>query len=203
MLFRSVEIGGFGLAGDANDIEEVRLIKSDMSHVAYSFQLDDLNNELLKPEYQIVHLVGGNNKWKDLYEENESDDEFNVVAPKDWDNFPIKIEVTNYYNFWQEDDDYQDEVTETKVLETTSEELEQIIGVSIPHNAKAIEELIGRNWSQYNDLLDLIYERGKVTEPIPDVFYGEGWDSEWEDITFRVTLPDKIDRKSTRLNSSH
>ena len=63
---QSVEIGGFGLAGDANDIEEVRLIKSDMSHVAYSFQLDDLNNELLKPEYQIVHLVGGNNKWKEI-----------------------------------------------------------------------------------------------------------------------------------------
>ena len=124
-----------------------------------------------------------------------SDDEFSVVAPKDWDNFPIIIEVTNYYNFWQEDDDYMDEVTETKVLETTSEELEQIIGVSIPHNAKAIEELIGRNWSQYNDLLDLIYERGRVTEPIPDVFYGEGWDNEWEDITFRVTLPDKINEQ--------
>ena len=192
---QSVEIGGFGLAGDDYDIEEVRLIRSDMSHVAYSFQLDDLNNELLKPEYQIVHLVGGNNKWKDLYEENESDDEFNVVAPKEWDSFPIIIEVTNYYNFWQEDDDYQDEVTETKVLETTSEELEQIIGVSIPHNARAIEELIGRNWSQYNDLLDLIYERGKVTEPIPDVFYGEGWDSEWEDISFYVTLPDKINEQ--------
>ena len=135
-----------------------------MSHVAYSFQLDDLNNELLKPEYQIVHLVGSNNKWKDLYEENESDDEFNVVAPKDWDNFPIKIEVTNYYNFWQEDDDYQDEVTETKVLETTSEELEQIMGIVIPHNAKEIEQLIGNNWTQYDKLMDLIYERGKRSE---------------------------------------
>ena len=81
---QSVEIGGFGLAGDADDIKTVRLIKSDMSHVAYSFPYDDLNNELLKPQYQIVHPIDGNNKWKDLYEENESDDEFNVDAPKDW-----------------------------------------------------------------------------------------------------------------------
>ena len=42
---------------------------------------------------------------------------------------------------------------------------------------------------------DLIYERGKVIDPIPDVFYGEGWDSKWEDISFYVTLPDKINEQ--------
>ena len=56
---QSVEIGGFGLVGDADDIKTVRLIKSDMSHVAYSFPYDDLNNELLKPQYQIVHPIDG------------------------------------------------------------------------------------------------------------------------------------------------
>ena len=191
---QSVEIGGFGLAGDENDVEEVRLIRSDLPHVAWSWELNTLNNALKNP-YQVVYPMGDNYRWRGYLEENESDDEFSVVAPKEWDSFPIIIEVTNYYNFWHEEDDYMDEVTETKVLETTSEELEQIIGVSIPHNARAIEELIGRNWSQYNDLLDLIYERGRVTEPIPDVFYGEGWDNEWEDITFRVTLPDKINEQ--------
>jgi hypothetical protein len=101
---QSVEIGGFGLAGDANDIEEVRLIKSDMSHVAYSFQLDDLNNELLKPQYQIVHLVGGNNKWKDLYEENESEDEFNVDAPEEWGLEPLTVGDTITPNMWKDID---------------------------------------------------------------------------------------------------
>jgi hypothetical protein len=97
---QSVEIGGFGLVGDADDIKTVRLIKSDMSHVAYSFPYDDLNNELLKPQYQIVHPIDGNNKWKDLYEENESDDEFNVDAPKDWNIDYLGIGDTITPDMW-------------------------------------------------------------------------------------------------------
>ena len=97
---QSVEIGGFGLVGDADDIKTVRLIKSDMSHVAYSFSYDDLNNELLKPQYQIVHPIDGNNKWKDLYEENESDDEFNVDAPKDWNIDYLGIGDTITPDMW-------------------------------------------------------------------------------------------------------
>ena len=101
---QSVEIGGFGLEGDENDIETVRLIKSDMSHVAYSFQLDRLNNELLKPQYQIIHIVGGNNKWKDLYEENESEDEFNVDAPEEWGLEPLTVGDTITPNMWKDID---------------------------------------------------------------------------------------------------
>ena len=97
---QSVEIGGFGLVGDADDIKTVRLIKSDMSHVAYSFPYDDLNNELLKPQYQIVHPIDGNNKWKDLYEENESEDEFTVDAPKDWNIDYLGIGDTITPDMW-------------------------------------------------------------------------------------------------------
>jgi hypothetical protein len=97
---QSVEIGGFGLVGDADDIKTVRLIKSDMSHVAYSFPYDDLNNELLKPQYQIVHPIDGNNKWKDLYEENESEDEFTVDAPKDWNIDYLEIGDTITPDMW-------------------------------------------------------------------------------------------------------
>jgi hypothetical protein len=106
------------------------------------------------------------------------------------------ITVTNeftFYHNWEDDHDYLNEV---KVIETNNEELGKILGKSIPQNAKAIENLIGDEYWDNDELMDFIQESGEVTQAIPDSFYEKGWAHQWEDFTIQVTLPDSLDENT-------
>jgi len=143
--------------------------------------------QALKPEYRVVKPT----KLK----ENE-DDEWTVTAPPEWSTWPIVITVTNEFTFFHDWEGEHDQLEEVKVIKTNNEELGEILGKTIPQNAKAIENLIGEEYWDNDELMDFIHEMGEVTQAIPDNFYGKGWDNQWEDFSIQVTLPAIVDENT-------
>ena len=143
--------------------------------------IEDLENKM-KPGFKI--------DFPDSL--NELDDDWSVEAPPEWDVFPIIITMTNEYTFYHQWDEDHDQLDEVKVIKTDSKELEEIIGQSIPYDAKAIENLIGREFWDNDELMEFLHEGGKIVQAIPEDFYEEGWASQWEDYTIDVKLPSKI-----------
>jgi hypothetical protein len=146
--------------------------------------LEDFNAEFknnnLKPEFKVI---------SDL-DEQDDDFEFTDIDKElamSFGTWPIVIEMTNEYLFWDGTGEryYFDEV---KVIKTNNDELEELLGQNIPHNAQFIKDLIGENYIQNDDLLDWLH-KGQTTQEIPGYLFKHGWENQWEEVFFKVYLP--------------
>jgi hypothetical protein len=101
--------------------------------------------------------------------------------------------MTNEYLFWVGDYGTGDQeyIDEVKVIKTNNNELEELLGQNIPHNAQSIENLIGENYGINDDLIDWLQE-GQTTQEIPGYLFKHGWENQWEEVFFKVYLPSTI-----------
>ena len=149
--------------------------------------LEDFNaefkNNSLKPEFKVI---------SDL-DEQDDDFEFTNIDKElamSFSTWPIVIEMTNEYLFWVGDYGTGDQeyIDEVKVIKTNNNELEELLGQNIPHNAQSIENLIGENYGINDDLIDWLQE-GQTTQEIPRYLFKHGWENQWEAVFFKVYLP--------------
>jgi hypothetical protein len=165
-----IEINGYG--------EDSVGISDGMSEYNKIWSVNDLNG-WLKPEFQI----------HDSNTLNESDDEWSVDAPKDWDSFDIEIRMSNQYRFYNGENGQNEYLDEVKLVKTNSDELIKYFGSDIPHDSSQIEDLLYDKYFEDDDLQDFI-NQGETIEEIPDEFYGRDWDSDWDDVEFDVKIID-------------
>jgi hypothetical protein len=135
--------------------------------------------KLLKDKYIIV----GNDM-------NESDDDFEFTdidkkLAKGLSSSYIIIELINEYTFIEGGDGIT--LYEVKTIETTISDLAEILHLDIPYDEKALETLLKDQYFKNDDLMDFLNE-GEITQAIPDEYYGDDWDNEWEDFDIKVIL---------------
>jgi hypothetical protein len=149
--------------------------------------LEDFNAEFknnnLKPEFKVI---------SDL-DEQDDDFEFTDIDKElamSFGTWPIIIKMTNEYLFWVGDYGTGDQeyIDEVKVIKTNNNELEELLGQNIPHNAQSIENLIGENYGINDDLIDWL-QKGQTTQEIPGYLFKHGWENQWEEVFFKVYLP--------------
>jgi len=136
-------------------------------------------NSLLKDKYTIV--------GKDM---NESDDDFEFTdidkkLAKGLSSSYIIIELINEYTFSEGGDGIT--LYEVKTIETDSHELEKILQLDIPYDKNSLETLLKDQYFENDDLMDFLNE-GEITQAIPDEYYGDDWDNEWEGFDIKVIL---------------
>jgi hypothetical protein len=136
-------------------------------------------NDVLKDNYKIIN--------PDM---NESDDFEFTDTDKDLamglDSFPIIIELINEYTFSEGGDGIT--LYEVKTTETDSYELEKILQLDVSYDKEFIETLLKDQYFENDDLMEFLNE-GKITQSIPDEYYGDDWDNEWEEFDIKVILP--------------
>jgi hypothetical protein len=135
-------------------------------------------NILLKDNYRII--------TPDM---NESDDfEFTDIdkkLAKGLSSSYIIIELINEYTFSEGGDGIT--LYEVKTIETTTSDLAEILQLDIPYDKNSLETLLKDQYFENDDLMDFLNE-GEITQAIPDEYYGDDWDIEWEDFDIKVIL---------------
>ena len=167
----------------------------DPSPIRLEQDIDALNNELLKPQYYIEIPDDAISLSDRLYgpdyadDMNESDDFEFTDTDKDLamglDSFPIIIELINEYTFSEGGDGIT--LYEVKTTETNSYELEKILQLDVSYDKESIETLLKDQYFENDDLMEFLNE-GKITQSIPDEYYGDDWDNKWEDFDIKVIL---------------
>ena len=143
------------------------------------WELDYLN-DLLKPEYKIV--------VPDNLDEQDDDFEFTDIdkkLAKGLSSSYIIIELINEYTFSEGGDGIT--LYEVKTIETTTSDLAKILQLDIPYDKNSLETLLKDQYFENDDLMDFLNE-GEITQAIPDEYYGDDWDIEWEGFDIKVIL---------------
>ena len=120
----------------------------------------------------------------------EADDDFEFTdidkkLAKGLSSSYIIIELINEYTFSEGGDGIT--LYEVKTIETDSHELEKILQLDIPYDKNSLEILLKNQYFENDDLMDFLNE-GEITQAIPDEYYGDDWDIEWEGFDIKVIL---------------
>jgi hypothetical protein len=158
---------------------------TDYENHTYSVKLI---NKLLNPKYQIE---------TPLFESDDSDDEdddWNVDSS--FQNFNIECVVSSTYNLYNIETDEQDIVTKITKCILNSSELEQELEIYIPHNSGDIKDILYENLWDNDWLINKLMEGDTVVQDLPNYFYDDDYDNEWEGIKIDVKILDKLNESN-------
>ena len=164
---------------DGEYYTDVFLVDSDGEDL---YEILDNINLWLKPEFQVE---------ESLNEDFELTDD-DLELAKGFQDFNFEVIVHSDYTVFNIETDEQDTVTKITKCTLNSSELEQELGISIPYNSGAIGDILYESLWDNDWLTDKLMEGDTVIQELPDFFFDDDWDNEWDDLQLEVKILDKV-----------
>ena len=188
-------------------------IDNDIDYLEEIIYDDDINVEKISTSYTDVNsspvkITKNMSQYFDYYDEFRNDSIVNIEflnkinedfelsdddieLAKGFNSFPITVKLYNEYRFWNYETEEDDYITEIKEIKTDSEQLERILGEPISDNENDLENLLRSQYFENDDLMEFLND-GTIMDPIPEEYYGEDWDNDWEDVDIKVIFNNNL-----------
>ena len=188
-------------------------IDNDIDYLEEIIYNDDINVEEISTSYTDVNsnpvkITKNMPQYFDYYDEFRNDSIVNIEflnkinedfelsdddieLAKGFNSFPITVKLYNEYRFWNYETEEDDYITEIKEIKTDSEQLERILGEPISNNENDLENLLRSQYFENDDLMEFLND-GTIMDPIPEEYYGEDWDNDWEDVDIKVIFNNNL-----------